>query len=106
MSHSSSMCTPFWRRGDAQFADCTLLIALIAHCAFANALFGVVAAPDPHQGIGQGLLEHAAIAVPGRATEDIAVVVALGFERSRGSLSGHDPVVITLFGILRPVIIF
>jgi len=41
----------------------------------------MVTAPDPHQRIGQGLLENFAVAVPGIKTEHVAVIVTLRLQR-------------------------
>src|SRR5262245_1700838 len=59
-----------------------------------------VAAPGPDQGVGQGLFEDAPVAVVGGAAEDKAMVISLGFERRRGALAGHHPVMMRLLRVL------
>ena len=49
--------------------------------------FSAVTAPDPHQRIGQGLLENFAVAVPGIQAEYVMVIVTLRLQR-RPQLSG------------------
>src|SRR6188768_2699677 len=59
-----------------------------------------VAAPEPDEGVGEGLVEDFAVAVAGGFAEDEALVVAFGLEGSGGALAGHDPIVIGLLGVL------
>ena len=60
----------FWMRGAA------------AHCrADERPLVRVIAAPQPHEGVGEGLLEDAAVAVARGQAEDEAVAVAFGLKR-------------------------
>src|SRR5258706_9164885 len=66
----------------------------------------VVAAPDPDECVGQGLLEDATVTVARSKREDEAVMVTLGPKRSRGAVAGHDPVVMGFLRIARAQIVF
>ena len=54
----------------------------------------LVAAPHPDQGVGESLLEDAAVAVARGPAEYVAVVVALRLESGSGAVVGPHPVVI------------
>src|ERR1051325_7304048 len=66
----------------------------------------IVTAPKPHESLGQGLLEHATIAVAGAEAEDEPVVVTFGRQRRRGAFAGHDPIVMGFLGIFWTQIVF
>jgi hypothetical protein len=66
----------------------------------------MVSPPNPHQSIRQCLLENPTVAVTCRQAEDKSVMVTLGVERRAGPLTSHHPVVMSLFGIIRAIIIF
>ena len=70
------------------------------------ALLAAVAAPEPHEGVGEGLIEDLAVAVAGCFAEDEAVVVAFSGEGGGGALAGHDPIVMPLLGRLGTDIVF
>src|SRR5262245_23597529 len=67
---------------------------------------GLIAAPEPDEGVGQGLLENAAIAVTRGQAEDEAMVVTFGLERRGRTFAGHHPVVMGLLGIFGTQIVF
>src|SRR6266568_1778528 len=66
----------------------------------------LVPAPNPHQRIGQGLLENATVAVTCAEAEDETVVVPFGFQRRRRALAGYDPVVMSFLGVIGTQIVF
>src|SRR5258706_13674796 len=66
----------------------------------------MVAAPGPDERVGQSLVKDAAIAMAGSEGENESVVVTLCFERRRGSLAGHHPVVMSVLRIVRAIIVF
>jgi hypothetical protein len=73
---------------------------------FARLKSVLVTAPNPDERIGQGLLENATVAVTCSETEDETVVVTFSFQRRRGALAGHHPVVMGLLGIVTTQIVF
>ena len=71
-----------------------------------DALFRVITSPHPNECIGQRLFENIAIAVIGFLAEYVTVVVTFCLESCRSAFVGHDPVVIGLFGVVGPQVIF
>jgi hypothetical protein len=66
----------------------------------------MITAPNPHERIGQRLLEHATVAVAGCQAEDKTVVVTFGIERRFSAFAGHDPIVMSFFGVIWAKIVF
>src|SRR3954463_9170396 len=56
--------------------------------------------PNPDEGVGKGLLEDLAIAMTRAEGEHEAMVITFGFESCGGPLAGHDPVVVSVLGVI------
>src|SRR5688572_30717096 len=69
-------------------------------------LLGVIAAPDPDEGVGQRLIEDLAVAVPGRLAEDETLMVAFGLQRGGGAPAGHHPIAVGFLGVFRAQVVF
>ena len=71
---------------DVRHSDLTVLKSILRRR-------GRIALPQPFQSFGQGLLFHAAVAVPGVAGKNKLVMIALGGQHLGHVLVGEDPIV-------------
>src|SRR5258708_26010086 len=66
----------------------------------------MVAAPDPDECIGQGLLENAAVTMASAEAEHETLGVTFGFQSRRRALASHDPIVMSFLRIFWAQVVF
>src|SRR3974390_1981051 len=65
----------------------------------------LIATPQPHQRIRQGLLEDTVVTMTRAEAKDKTVLITLDFEGFRRPPPGHDPVVTGSLGITSPKVV-